>query len=150
MRIVALYGTESGRAEDIARGVGAALTGPGTEVDVIDMADATTDVFAPGALYLIACATHGGGELPGFAQFLHDDLADTCPDLTGVEYAVFGLGDTSYREKYNRGARQFDALLASLGARRVGPFGEHDEISRQDHVAVGVAWARKVLAERAP
>lgn len=145
MRIVALYGTESGRAEDVAVGIAAA--NPDRGVEVVNMADASTDVFEPGALYLISCATHGGGELPGFAQFLHDDLQDLSPDLSGVDYAMFGLGDTSYEEKYNRGAKQFDELLASLGATRVGRFGEHDEISRQDHVALGVAWAREVLVE---
>lgn len=143
MRTIALYGTESGRAEAVARGIARAF--PERGIEVVDMADAGTDVFQPGILYLISCATHGGGELPGFAQFLHDDLHDLSPDLTGVRYAMFGLGDTSYEEKYNRGSKQFDELLASLGATRVGPFGEHDEISRQDHVALGVAWAREVL-----
>lgn len=144
MRIVALYGTESGRAEAVAVGIAKAFRD--RAVEVVNMADAGTDVFEPGALYLISCATHGGGELPGFAQFLHDDLVDLAPDLTGVRYAMFGLGDTSYEERYNRGAKQFDELLAGLGAERIGPFGEHDEISREDHVALGVAWAAEVLA----
>lgn len=145
MRIVALYGTESGRAEAVALGVRKAF--PEHEIDVVNMADAGPEVFEPGTLYLIACATHGGGELPGFAQFLHDDLDDLAPDLTGVTYAMFGLGDTSYGEKFNRGSRQFDELLAGLGATRVGPFGTHDETSRADHVADGVQWARAVLAD---
>ncbi len=144
MRIVALYGTESGRAEAVALGIAKALAEH--DVEVANMADVATDVFEPGPLYLIACATHGGGELPGFAQFLHDDLQDLAPDLTGVVYAMFGLGDTSYDEKFNRGSKQFDELLAALGAHRVGPFGEHDEISRQDHVTLGVDWAREVIA----
>ncbi len=143
MRIVALYGTESGRAEAVALGIRKAF--PDREIDVVNMADAATDVFEPGTLYLISCATHGGGELPGFAQFLHDDLLDLGPDLSGVTYAMFGLGDTSYEEKYNRGSKQFDALLTRLGATRVGPFGEHDEVSHQDHVALGIAWAGEVF-----
>lgn len=144
MKIIALYGTESGHAEEVALGIRKALTDH--EVEAMNMADAATDVFEPGPLFLIACATHGGGELPGFAQFLHDDLQDLSPDLTGVRYAMFGLGDTSYAERYNRGAKQFDELLASLGAERVGPFGEHDELSRTDPGEVGVAWAHEVLA----
>lgn len=144
MKIVALYGTESGHAEEVAFAVRKSVTDH--EVEAVNMADATTDVFEPGPLYLIACATHGGGELPGFAQFLHDDLIDLQPDLAGVRYAMFGLGDSSYGEKYNRGSQQFDELLAGLGAERVGPFGEHDELSRQDPGELGVTWARDVLA----
>lgn len=144
MTVVALFGTESGRAEAVARGIAKAFPERGIVVE--NMADVGPDVFEPGTLFLIACATHGGGELPGFAQFLHDDLADLNPDLSGVRYAMFGLGDTSYEEKFNRGSQLFDALLTRLGARRVGPYGEHDEISRADHVALGVDWARAVLA----
>lgn len=146
MAIVALFGTESGRAEAVALGIATAVP----DVEVVNMADARVDVFAPGTLYLIACATHGGGELPGFAQFLHDDLDELAPDLNGVRYAMFGLGDSSYEAKYNRGAKQFDALLTRLGAARVGPFGEHDEISNADHVVLGIAWAHEVLAETGP
>ncbi|GAA5034281.1 flavodoxin family protein [Microbacterium fluvii] len=143
MRIVALYGTESGRAEAVALGVATAF--PERGIEVVNMADAAPDVFEPGTLYLISCATHGGGELPGFAQFLHDDLEDLAPDLAGVTYAMFGLGDTSYEEKYNRGSRLFSELLERLGAVRVGPFGAHDEISHDDPVALGVEWARAVF-----
>jgi MioC protein len=145
MRIVALFGTESGNAEAVAVGIAKAVAG----VEVMNMADAAPDVFEAEALYLIACATHGGGELPGFAQFLHDDLAELSPDLSGVRYAMFGLGDTSYDERYNRGAHQFDELLRSLGATRVGPFGEHDVMARADPAELGVAWAQEVLAETA-
>ncbi|MFV0374505.1 flavodoxin domain-containing protein [Microbacterium sp.] len=144
MRTVVLYGTESGRAEAVALGIAKAY--PDRDIDVVNMADAAPEVFDSAALFLVACATHGGGELPGFAQFLHDDLEAAAPDLTGLRYAMFGLGDTSYQEKYNRGSKQFDALLTALGATRVGPFGEHDEISRADHVALGIAWAGEVFA----
>jgi len=143
MRIIALYGTESGRAEAIAQAI--ARSFPERAVDVVNMADAEPGVFQPGVLYLIACATHGGGELPGFAQFLHDDLADLSPDLSGVTYGMFGLGDTGYLGKYNRGSQQFDQLLSGLGATRVGPFGLHDERSHDDHVALGVEWAQAVI-----
>lgn len=143
MSTIALYGTESGRAEAAADGIRRAF--PDRDIQVVNMADAAPDIFTPGTFFLIACATHGGGELPGFAQFLHDDLEALAPDLTGMRYAMFGLGDTSYQEKYNRGAKQFDGLLARLGATRVGPFGEHDEISRADHVAAGVEWAGEVF-----
>ncbi|MCC2033266.1 flavodoxin domain-containing protein [Microbacterium allomyrinae] len=146
MRIVALFGTESGNAEEVAVGIAKAVPG----VEVMNMADADPGVFEKGTLYLIACATHGGGELPGFAQFLHDDLAELRPDLDGVRYAMFGLGDTSYDERYLRGAKQFDELLRSLGAARIGPFGEHDVMTGSEPAEVGVAWVRDVLAGIGP
>ncbi|MDX2377509.1 flavodoxin domain-containing protein [Microbacterium sp. LRZ72] len=145
MQITALYGTESGNAEDIAVAIAKAM--PERGVAVVNMADAAPDDLSADTFYLIVCSTHGGGELPGFAQFLHDDLDAAAPDLSGVRYAVFGLGDTSYEKSYNAGATQFDALLQRLGAERVGRFGEHDVMTRQSHVDLGVEWAREILDE---
>lgn len=143
MRIVALFGTESGNAEEVAGGIAREFRERGVELR--NMADAEPDEFDVNTLYLIVCSTHGGGELPGFAQFLHDDLAALSPDLSGVRYAMFGLGDSSYEKSYNRGSAQFDELLMRLGAERIGRFGEHDAMSRADHVALGIIWAREVL-----
>lgn len=144
MRIVALVGTESGRAEAVALVIARAEP----SVEVMSMADAPVDVFERGELYLVACAPNVGAELPGFAQLLHDDLDDLSPDLTGVRYAMFGARRHLLRGVVQRWLKAVDALLARLGAERIGRFGEHDEISHQDHVALGVAWAREVLAGR--
>jgi MioC protein len=140
---MALFGTESGNAEEIAFGIRKALRE--YAIEAVNMADADPGILRLDTFYLIICSTHSSGELPGFAQFLHDDLQEVAPDLTGLRYAMFGLGDTSYEEKYNRGSRLFDELLASLGATRVGTFGEHDVLTRLDHVALGIAWARQVI-----
>ena len=143
VRIMALFGTESGNAEEIALGIRRSLRPQA--VDVVNMADAGPDIFESDTFFLIVCSTHSSGELPGFAQFLHDDLQQLAPDLAGVRYGMFGLGDTTYEEKYNRGSRLLDELLRSLGATRVGQFGQHDAMSRLDHIVVGVAWASAVL-----
>ncbi|SFR89689.1 MioC protein [Microbacterium sp. cf046] len=148
MRMIALFGTESGNAEDAARAIAKEL--PDLAIEVENMADAAPDDIDRDAFYFITCSTHGGGELPGFAQFLHDDLDDLNPDLTGLRYAMFGLGDTTYEKSYNRGSHEFDELLTRLGAQRVGPFGEHDVMSRQDPAASAAAWARAVVDELRP
>ena len=143
--MIALFGTESGNAEDAARAIAKEL--PEFAIEIQNMADAAPGDIDLDAFYFITCSTHGGGELPGFAQFLHDDLDDLSPDLSGMRYAMFGLGDTTYEKSYNRGSQQFDELLTRLGAERVGPFGEHDVITRQDPATLAVAWAREVVEE---
>jgi MioC protein len=143
MELMVLFGTESGNAEEVARGIETAFR---ERIEIRNMADSSPDDFDSETFYLIVCSTHGGGELPGFAQFLHDDLAAASPDLTNMRYAMFGLGDSSYEKSYNQGSIQFDELLARLGAHRIGPFGEHDVMTKADHVRVGVDWAREVLA----
>lgn len=145
MKTIALYGTESGHAEEVALAIVKAL--PEFRIEARDMADADPADIDLLAFLLVICSTHASGELPGFAQFFHDDLRELGTDLTGLRYAVFGLGDSSYEDRYNRGARLFDELLSALGAQRVGRVGEHDAMSRQDHVTLGVAWAREIMPQ---
>jgi cytochrome P450 len=67
------------------------------------------------------------------------------PDLTGIRYAMFGLGDSSY-EFYSRGSELIDARLAALGAERFGEFGRHDAVDGtlpNDRV---LEWARTIVA----
>lgn len=148
MRMIALFGTESGNAEDAARAIAHEL--PEFAIEIQNMADAGPDDIDREVFYFITCSTHGGGELPGFAQFLHDDLDDLRPDLSGMRYAMFGLGDTTYEKSYNRGAHQFAELLTRLGAEQVGPFGEHDVMTRQDPGVLAAAWARTIVDELRP
>lgn len=121
-RTVILFGTESGNAELVADDLADALEG---DVVVEDMS-----TFAPADLtaedfYIVVCSTHGDGDLPQGAQPFYDALDAEKPDLAGVEYAVFGLGDSSYKT-HSRGSEIISEKLTSLGARRVGAYGRHD------------------------
>src|SRR5690606_7316325 len=99
--LVVLFGTESGNAETIADLLVTRLSGV-LEVRASDLTDATIEDFRPENLVLIACSTHGEGDMPSSAKPFAALLDDERPDLTGARYAMFGLGDSSY-EFYSRG-----------------------------------------------
>lgn len=149
MKIVILYGTESGNAELVAEEVGEAieereLDGEDFDVTVIDMMDATGAVFDRAALHLVICSTHGEGELPSGAEPFAAALDGEQPDLTGIRYAVFGLGDSSY-DVYSRGSERIDRRLSALGATRVGEYGRHDASSRDVPSDLAIEWATKTI-----
>ena len=54
--------------------------------------------------------------MPDNAKKLYDALCSEKPDLTGVRYGVFGLGDRTYAETFNFGGKRFDDILSQLGA----------------------------------
>jgi MioC protein len=123
-----LVGTMTGTAEMVAEAISDKLEAQGHEVETILMDGQGADVFAPG-LYLIVTSTYGQGDVPDNAQALFADLEEKKPDLSGVSYGLFGLGDMTYRETFNFGGRRFDTLLSELGATRIGERFEHDASS---------------------
>lgn len=123
-KTVILFGTESGNAEMVAEDLATELGGaPGAEI--ADMTDFDPADFTPTDSYIVVCSTHGDGELPSGARPLFDALEDQRPDLTGIRYSIFGLGDSSY-ETYSHGSEIIDELLRDLGAERIGAYGRHD------------------------
>lgn len=142
MNIQVLFGTESGNAEMVAFDLSDELGGSDAEdLSEFDIADLTTET-----LYLIVCSTHGEGELPQGAQPFAEALQDASPDLTGVRYAMFGLGDSTY-PNYSKGSDRLDEQLRSLGAERVGEFGRHDAAGREDPSELAAAWSAELVEE---
>jgi MioC protein len=144
MKIVILYGTESGNAETVADDLVDELSaGNDVEVEAIDMTDA--GLPAPNEFHLVVCSTHGDGGLPASAVPFAELLDKERPDLTGLRYAVFGLGDSSY-ETYSRGSERIDERLAALGGVRVGEYGRHDASDGSLPNETALEWARQLMA----
>ncbi|HWS51555.1 MAG TPA: flavodoxin domain-containing protein [Microbacterium sp.] len=144
MTIHVLFGTESGNAELVAEEIADSLRGD-EEVDCSDLADADVNALGRGTLYLIVCSTHGEGDLPQSAVPFVEAMNADAPDLTGVRYAMLGLGDSTY-PNYSRGSEHVDEALRARGAQRVGEYGRHDAAGREDPVEVGIDWAADVVA----
>jgi MioC protein len=141
MNIEILYGTESGNAEMAAEELAASLHG----APVTDLQDLDPQALDSETTYVVLCSTYGDGELPASAQPFVEALERDRPDLTGVRYALFGLGDSSYEDSYSLGGDRLAERLDALGAQRVGTIGRHDASSSEDLVEVALAWAQDVL-----
>jgi MioC protein len=139
-RTVILYGTESGNAELVAEDIGEELDGAAAVV-ISDMSEFDVAEVSSEDFYIIICSTHGDGELPTSARPFHDALSAARPDLSGVKYAMFGLGDSTY-ETYSQGSEHVDRVLTELGAERVGEYGRHDAADGSLPNDAAVAWSR--------
>jgi MioC protein len=136
--VTILFGTESGNAELVAEDIAADLTGVNAEV--VDMSDFDIADFTADTFYIVVCSTHGEGELPSSARPFHAALMADRPDLAGVRYAVFGLGNSSY-DVYSHGSEIVDEALTELGAERVGVYGRHDAVDGSLPNDDAVEWA---------
>ena len=141
--VTVLYGTESGNAELVADDFVAALSADHL-ITSSDMADFELAKFDAATRYIIVCSTHGEGDLPSSARPFFDALSEIAPDLTGLRYSIFGLGNSSY-ENYSHGSEIIDDQLTALGAERVGSYGRHDAVDGTLPNDAAVDWLKEVL-----
>lgn len=132
------FATESGGAELVAEELGRII---GDAATVTELESATPEDLDPARFHIIVCSTYGDGEVPRMGQSFHGALLNGETDLTGVRYAVFGMGDRSYTRTYFRGSELIDEALAACGAERIGEFGRHDASGSVDATDAALDWA---------
>jgi MioC protein len=138
----------TGTAELVASEVQTALEGAGFTADVTLMDGLGPDVFPRAeanrddeAVFLICTSTYGNGDVPDNAQGLFEALETERPDLSAVRYGLIALGDRTYKATFAQGGLRFDALLAGLGARRIGDALLHDASSGTLPEDVAAEWS---------
>nr|UYI00189.1 NADPH-cytochrome P450 reductase [Panonychus citri]UYI00190.1 NADPH-cytochrome P450 reductase [Panonychus citri] len=129
--IVVFYGSQTGTAEEFAvrlakesarYGMKALVSDP----EECDIEELTNLQSLPNSLAIFAVATYGEGDPTDNALELNEWLKNTTVDLTGLNYAVFGLGNKTY-EHFNAFGKYVDERLAELGANRVHELGVGDD-----------------------
>lgn len=129
--IAIFYGSQTGTAEEFANRLAKDAQRYSLKAMVLDpeeceMNDLTTMREELGkSLVVFVVATYGEGDPTDNAQILYDWLHED-QDLAGLNFAIFGLGNTTY-EHYNSMGRYFDTRLEELGAFRVCDKGEGDD-----------------------
>jgi len=143
MKINILVGTMTGTAQMCAQEMELALDGDEVRVATLLMDKLDPGVFADReAAYLICTSTYGQGDVPDNAKALYEALCTQKPDLRGVRYGVFGLGDRTYAETYNFGGKRFDEIMQALGAERIGERYTHDASSGTLPEEIAQEWAQ--------
>ncbi|SDI06207.1 flavodoxin domain-containing protein [Pseudomonas panipatensis] len=145
MKMIILFGTETGNAEmvadDVAEALGADYPTVVRDMSAFDPSELKADDF-----HLVICSTYGDGELPNSAQPFFAALQQQRPDLRGLRFAAFGLGDSFY-QTFNRGSQLIADALKQLGATQVGEHGQHDASSGELPGDVALAWTRTLLGQ---
>ena len=118
-----LFGTQTGNAESLADQLVAGATARGLGGRATALDDVSPEQLAGMSHVLVVTSTYGEGEMPDNAGLFWDAVqASTVPRLEGLQYAVLGLGDTSYDE-FCQAGKLIDTRFEQLGATRV-----HDRV----------------------
>ncbi len=132
--LLVLYGTESGNAEGLADMSAKQAKKRGFKPSVKNMADLAPADLAKAGKLLVIVSTWGDGDPPETATDFYNGLMNEAVDLSGVEFSVCALGDTSY-EQFCKTGKEIDARLEKLGAKRILARQDCDVDFEEDHAS---------------
>ncbi|MBD1557659.1 assimilatory sulfite reductase (NADPH) flavoprotein subunit [Vibrio sp. S9_S30] len=139
-----IFASQTGNAKGVAEALKEEAQAEGIAVELFDASDYKGKNLAKETHVIVVASTNGEGEAPDNAMELHEFLqSKKAPKLPNLQYAVIGLGDSSY-EFFCQTAKDFDEYLSKLGATSFIDRLDCDV----DYEAPAAAW-RKAALEKA-
>lgn len=139
--VTIISASQTGNARKVAEDLLAKLTKQGIKATLIASADYKTKSLISEQILLLITSTQGEGDPPEEAISLHKFIyGKKAPKLNELQFAVLGLGDSSY-PKFCGAAVSFDEQLAKLGGTRLLPRCDCD----LDFQASADAWLMQIV-----
>ncbi len=138
-----LYASQTGNARGVAERLADGAAERGLQARLVSAEDYRPRELLKEKLLYVVISTQGEGEPPESAFELFRYLnVGKAPDLSGLQYAIFGLGDSSY-EFFCQAAKDLDERFAVLGGTAVAERVDADV----DYDKAAQSWQTQVLHE---
>ncbi|WP_413735151.1 NADPH-dependent assimilatory sulfite reductase flavoprotein subunit [Sodalis sp. RH21] len=140
--ITLISASQTGNARRLAEQLRDDLIAAKLDVALVNAGEYKFKQIAQEKLLLVIASTQGEGDPPEEAVALYKYLfSKKAPQLPNTQFAVFGLGDTSY-EHFAKIGKDFDQRLAELGAQRL-----FDRVDADvEYQPLAEAWRRDIVA----
>lgn len=138
-KIKILFGTQTGKSKLFADNLCREATERGHEAEVLDLKDYdpedTLVTEVENSVWVIVfISTYTDGQPPEGSEWFCKWLEETSTDfripktlLKGLHFAVFGLGNSLYKENYNAVSKKIDHCFKALSAMPITSLGSGDE-----------------------
>ena len=144
MKINLYFATVLGTGEMLCEDIVQAMSDE-YDLSMSDMAHLGVDDLKDEALHVFVSSTTGYGDIPESADDFVEEIRERKPDLSGLKFAIFGLGDRGYGETFNRGSEELLKLLKEHGAIQVGERGLFDASSGDMPEDIALPWLSETL-----
>ncbi|XP_030042001.1 NADPH--cytochrome P450 reductase isoform X2 [Microcaecilia unicolor] len=129
--IVVFYGSQTGTGEEFANRLSKdahryGMRGMSADPEEYELSDLSRLTEIDNSLAVFCMATYGEGDPTDNAQDFYDWLQEADTDLSGLKFAVFGLGNKTY-EHFNAMGKYVDKRLEELGGQRIFDLGMGDD-----------------------
>uniref|UniRef100_A0A486XH51 Hypothetical flavoprotein YqcA (Clustered with tRNA pseudouridine synthase C) n=1 Tax=Rheinheimera sp. BAL341 TaxID=1708203 RepID=A0A486XH51_9GAMM len=114
-KIAIMVGTVYGAAQYVAEQADALLTGLGHQIARYDEAKLDEVLKFDADIWLLISSTTGQGDIPDNLLPFYLDVKNRFPLLTGKQFAVIALGDSSYDTFCGAGEQLHELLLEIQG-----------------------------------
>lgn len=119
LKVTVLSASQTGNAKSVANKLADRLKAEGINVNRVSLTDYKAKNIADEKLVLLVSSTQGEGEAPEEGVVLLKLLnGKKAPKLEGLQFAVLGLGDSSY-PNFCQAGKDFDSRFAALGGSRL-------------------------------
>lgn len=140
--VTVLSASQTGNAKSVADKAADSLEAAGIQVSRAELKDYKAKNIAGERRLLLVTSTQGEGEPPEEAVVLHKLLnGKKAPKLDKLQFAVLGLGDSSY-PNFCQAGKDFDRRFEELGAKRLLERVDAD----LDFTASANAWTDNIAA----
>ncbi|WP_299652273.1 flavodoxin domain-containing protein [uncultured Tateyamaria sp.] len=144
MKVGIFYGSETGNSEMLCEDIETEL-GDGFECDIQSLADVDPAEMQKDTFYIIVTSTYGNGDLPSTALPFEEALTEGKPDLKGIRFAIFGLGDMVFAETFAHGSMKLAEMMKAQGATQVGERGIHDASGFDMPEDIALPWVQEIM-----
>jgi sulfite reductase (NADPH) flavoprotein alpha-component len=140
-QLTVLVGSRTGNGSSVAAELKKLAASVDFDVTIKNMLDYKPREMAQEQHLIVIVSTHGEGDPPFEAKEVYDFIhGKRAPKLDDLQFAVLGLGDSSYLHFCKTG-KDFDAQLEKLGAKRIHQPAYLD-VNFRDHAG---SWIQSVL-----
>lgn len=144
MNIRIIYATILGTSQMVSEDLEEDLASE-HDVSISDIMNVGLEDLNDDALYVFVSSTTGHGDMPDSSLSFVKTLRESKPDLTNLNFAIFGLGDQGYADSFNMGSEKLCELLCEFGARQVGERGLFDASTGEMPEDLAIPWLRNIL-----